>query len=104
MLAPNGLNVLDTSLLPAEDAAKPQVRCTSTNPGQSGVITYLNVTRTKAQVYTYRIPQIFIKSPHQFVTIKFNAILFNPKPNPTIKALAIDQNDKRIYDSQIRAN
>lgn len=67
-------------------------------------MTFLNLTRTQAQVYTYRLPEIFINSPHQFVNIKFNSILFNRRTNPKIKVLVIDENNRRIFDNTIESN
>lgn len=103
ILAPLVQNQLDTSTL-AEYANRQQIQCVSGNAGQTGVVTYLNVTVTKNLVYTFRLPQVFIKSPHQYLNIKFNGVFFNQVNNAAIRVLVIDQNDRRIYDNRVAPN
>jgi hypothetical protein len=103
-LPPSSQNVLTTSFLSSDDASRTQVNCVSSNAGQSGIMTFLNVTRSKTQIYTFRVPQIIINSPHQFVNFKFNALLFNQRNNPSVNVLIIDQNDRRIFDASIQSN
>lgn len=98
-----GQNTLDTSSL-AEFASRQQVQCGANNSSQSGNITFLNVTVTRALVYTFRLPQVFIRSPHQYLTVKFNAVLFNQNNSQNFRLLIIDDNDRRIVDSRITAN
>lgn len=101
---PSAQNSLRISYLDPSVASREQIRCSSSAPGQSGILTYLNVTRSKSQIYTFRVPQISLTSPHQFVNVKFNAILFNQRNNPSFSLMVIDDNDRRIYNEVVQAN
>lgn len=89
LLAPLTLTALDVQLLP-EFSNRPQVQCWSQS-SPSARVTYLNVTTTRSLVYTLRLPQIQINTPHQYITIKLNAILFNPSNSQILTLLVIRQ-------------
>ena len=67
-------------------------------------MTFLNLTRSKTQIYTIRTPQIKINSHHQFINIKFNAVLFNQRNNPSFVLLVIDDQGRRLYNNLVQAN
>lgn len=45
-----------------------------------------------------------IRSPHQYISLKFNAVLFNQNNNPLLRLLIIDDANKHILDTQITPN
>lgn len=91
---------MDVRLLP-EYSNRPQIQCWSSS-FPSARITYLNVTTTRSLVYTLRLPQIQINTPHQYITIKLNAILFNPS-NSQILTLLVIRQSVRLYNQKINA-
>lgn len=102
-LTPLSQTLLDTSTLSGY-SNREQIQCGYYSSGQTGTITFLNVTVTRNLVYTFRMPLVYIRSPHQYITLKFNAVLFNQNNNPSLRLLIIDETNKQIYSSQIAPN
>ena len=63
------------------------VRCQYNDEGN---LTFVDTTISTTDIYVVETIQVPLYTEHSYIQVKFNSILFNQNPNPSIRILIID--------------